>query len=121
VGNLTTTQKLVVLAIAWLLLSGGSIGGGGKPTSATYVYEKDQGGVPSAVMSGINKLNVERKIIANPFERDTKNGNQQIPAQYKIAVEAAKELPSLVVQAGDRVLKIVKSPKTEDDVLKGVP
>lgn len=119
-GNLTTTQKLVILAIAWLLLSGGSIGGGGA-TSATYVFEKDQGGVPAAVMSGLNKLNTERKVIATTFERDTKNGNQQIPSQYKVAVEAAKELPSLVAQSGDRVLRVTKSPKTEEEVLKGVP
>lgn len=92
-----------------------------KATAATYVWEKDQGGVPAAVMSGLNKLNTERKIIATEFERDTKNGNQQIPAQYKVAVEAAKELPALVAQSGDRVLKVTKSPKTEDDVLKGVP
>jgi hypothetical protein len=92
-----------------------------KATAATYVYEKDQGGIPAAVMSGINRLNTERKILATEFERDTKNGNQEIPAQYKIAVDAAKELPSLVATSGARVLKVTKDPRTEEAVIGGVP
>ena len=109
---------LILLIVAYFLFAGGGIGG--KADRATYVYEKDQGGVPSAVMSGLNKLN-ERKILATTHERDTKDGDQQIPDQYKVAVEAAKKLPSLVVQAGDKVLKVVESPKTEEDVTKAVP
>jgi len=109
---------LILLIIAYFLFAGGGIGG--KADRVTYVYEKDQGGVPSAVMSGLNKLN-ERKILATTHERDTKDGDQQIPDQYKVAVEAAKKLPSLVVQAGDKVLKVVESPNTEEDVTKAVP
>ncbi len=94
-----------------------------KATQATYVYEKDTTGIPNEVATALNKLNRERKILATPHEHDTKNGNQTIPAQYKIAVPAAEAagLPALVVQAGDRVLKVVKSPTTEAAVLEAVP
>jgi len=95
-----------------------------KATAVTYVYEKDQGGVPGAVLSGLNKLN-ERKILATSHEHDTTNGNQQVPLQYLIPVDAFKaaggQSPVLVVQSGNRILKVTKDPKTEEDVLKGVP
>lgn len=43
-GNLTTTQKLVVLALAWLLLSGGAGGGGAAPFKtdvlSVFVFEE---------------------------------------------------------------------------------
>ncbi len=94
-----------------------------KADSAIYVYEKDQGGVPPAVMSGLSKLNSDRKLVATEFEQDTKDGTGEVPEQYKVALEAAKKagLPSLVACSGSRVLKVTKDPRTEEDVLKGVP
>lgn len=122
ISNLTTAQKLVILAVLWFVLHGkGTVPGGGTVTQVTYVWEKDQGGIPPAVLSALNKLNVERKILATQYEHDTKNGLQQIPVQYRVAVAASPELPSLVVQAKERVLKVLKAPKTEEEVLKGVP
>ena len=93
-----------------------------KPTAATYVYEKDQNAVPSAVMSGLNRLNREKKIIATAFEDDSTNGKSSVPSQYKAAYEAAKKegLPVLVVTAGDKVLKTIKAPKTEAEVFEAV-
>ncbi len=94
-----------------------------KADKATYVYEKDMTAIPNEVQSALNKLNRDRKILASVYEHDTKNGNQTVPEQYKVAVTAADAsgLPSLVATAGARVLKVTKDPKTEADVLGGVP
>ena len=92
-------------------------------TSATYVYEKDATAVPSEVMSGLNRLNRERKIVATLFEQDSTDGDAQVPDQYKIPVAKAKEagLRALVVLAGDSVLAVVKDPKTEKQVVEAAP
>jgi hypothetical protein len=122
-SNLTTFQKLVILLVVWLLLNKGITSptlSPGKADRVTYVYEKGDTAIPSPVESAIDKLN-QRNILATKHEVDTKNGPGEVPAQYKIAVAAAKELPSLVVQAGEKVLKVVKDPKTEEDVLQAVP
>lgn len=114
--NLTTTQKLLILALAWFLLSGGSVGG--KPDLVTYVYEKDDGAVPAYVASALSKIN-EQGINANPVDDDTRDGDGQIPDQYKAAFEAASKdgTPLLVSTSKGKVLRKVKSPKTEDEVL----
>lgn len=121
-SGLSTTQKLVILVIAWLLLSGGSIGSPAKATAVTYVYEKDSTTIPPPVLAALDKLN-RRGIIANPFEQNTTDGTGDVPEQYKIPLAAAKEagLPSLVVTAGPKVLKVVKAPLTEEAVLEAVP
>lgn len=89
-----------------------------KPTMATYVYEKDNGTPPSSVAAGLDKLN-RQGILATAFEEDTKDGNGNTPAQYVIALAEAKKagLPALVVQAGDKVLRVVKV-STEAEVLE---
>lgn len=94
-----------------------------KPTAAVYVYEKDSGGVPSPVMTGLNRLNREKKLLSTAFEEDSPNGSGEVPKQYKAAVAAAREsgLPALVVTAGDKVLKVIKAPKTEAAVMEAVP
>lgn len=95
-----------------------------KPTAATYIYEKDDtGSVPAPVASAINKLNLEKKIIATIFEEDTTEiGTGQTPRQYKAALDAARAagLPALVVTAGDKVMRVVKAPKTEQEVLEAI-
>lgn len=90
-----------------------------KPTAATYFYEKDSGGVPPAVGAGISKLN-EQGIRATTHEDDTTNANQQIPKQYAVSLPAAREagLPALVVMAGEKVVRTVKAPTTEESVLE---
>lgn len=91
-------------------------------TSITYVYEKDTGPVPPAVASALDRINREKKIPATLFEEDTVDGTGKTPAQYKPALDAARaaSIPSLVVLSGTAVVKVVKAPKAESDVLSSV-
>lgn len=118
-----TLDKILVLLILWLALGGGlpSFIAPQRPTAAVYVYEKDSGGVPPAVTKAIGKLN-DDGIMASTHEDDGTNAMDKIPAQYRLAVPAAREagLPALVVQAGDKVLRTVKDPTTEQAVLEAV-
>jgi hypothetical protein len=95
-----------------------------KATAATYVYEKDSGGVPSAVMAGLNKVNRDSgyKILAMVVEDDPDDGTGDIPEQNKVALKAARDsgLPALVVTAGDVVLRIVKGPTTQQQITEAV-
>ncbi len=93
-----------------------------KATQATFVYEKDEHNIPLPVLAALNALN-RRGIVAATFDDDVVDGTGEVPEQYKIALaEARKEgLPLLVVQAGPTVVKVVKSPKTEAEVLEAVP
>jgi hypothetical protein len=88
----------------------------------TYVWEKDQGPVPQGVAKALQRLNTDSayRVLATDFEEDTIDGSDgQTPDQYVIALKAAREmgLPALVVQAGTVVVKVVKAPKTEVEVL----
>jgi hypothetical protein len=127
-------QVLVLGAAVWMAIGGPKVGGcklpvgpwpiAQKATAVTYVYEKDSGGVPSAVGGALDKLNRrEPPIMATAFEEDTKDATGDTPLQYKAALIAAQAagLPVLVVQAGDKVLKVVKAPKTDSEVLEAVP
>jgi len=86
---------------------------------AVLVYEKDTDVIPPAVRAGINALNT-RGIVAVLYEV---NDLEEVKPAYVVPVEAAKKsgLPSLVVLAGDKVVRVVKSPATEADVLEAVP
>lgn len=92
-------------------------------TAVVYVYEKDQGTPPAAVLSALNTLNVDRKIVATPVDRDVKDGNGETPEQYKIPFAEADKagLPALVVMSGDVAAKVVKAPTTAEQVLEAVP
>jgi hypothetical protein len=93
-----------------------------KVTAVTYVYEKDQSGIPNHVSTALNKINRDSgfKIVATIFEDDSTNGPGNVPAQYKAAYEAAKKegLPVVVVTAGGKVVRSVKAPKTEQEILE---
>lgn len=91
-------------------------------TSVVYVYEKDDGAIPSEIHTAIEKLNREKNILASLFEQDTIDGNGQTPLQYKKALEAAKikGVPSLVVISGSNVVTVFKNPKTEKEVLEAI-
>lgn len=91
-------------------------------TSATYVYEKDDTAIPVGVSTALNRLNRERNIRATLFEDDTVDGDGDVPDQYKVALQAAVQagLPAFVVQAGDKVLTVVKAPATEQQILEAV-
>lgn len=113
----------VIVLVGLVLLNGGIdlsslVPGSQRPTAVTYVYEKDTGGVPGFIGSGLDRLNrLDPPIMATAFEEDTVNSaTATIPTQYKIPREAAIKagLPALVVQSGERVLKVVKDPKPAD-------
>lgn len=95
-----------------------------KVDRVTYVYEKDQNNVPKPVASALERINRESTglIVASEFEEDTINGIGVTPAQYKIALDAARSagLPALIVQSGATVVRVLKSPTTEDEVLKSI-
>jgi hypothetical protein len=125
VKNWTTFDWLLAAVVIVLLLQGsGSMQGCGasaKVTAVVYVYEKDQSAIPPPVQAALNTINRDgRGIVATLHEVDATDGDDQIPDQYKVPVAAAKEvgLPALVVTAADKVLRTVKDPKTEADVLE---
>lgn len=96
--------------------------GPAKVTAVTYVYEKGETPVPSSVLSALNRLNREKQVVATLFEDDTTNGNSKVPKQYTVPWQAAKSagLPALVVTGGDVVLKVVKDPRTVEQIMESV-
>ena len=108
---------ILIIALVLVLTSSGVVNTG--VTQATYVYEKDAGGVPRGVQFGLNQLNDrDPPILATAIDDDAVTGVDAFPEQYRIAVEAARKegLPALVVQSGDRVVRVVKAPTTEAEV-----
>lgn len=115
----------VVLALMWFASKPGTFGPVApkvpvvKADAATYVYEKDANPVPAPVRSALNTLN-RQGIKANEFEQDTKDGTGDVPEQFKVPLVAAKEagLPALVVTGEGKVIRTVKAPTTEQQVLE---
>lgn len=116
---------LWAFCLAVVLRGGGSVLPFDKPsaTAATYVYEKDDTAPPSAVLAALDKLNRDG-ITATIYDDDTLDGDGDTPDQYKASLIAANEhgKPALVVTArnGNEVLKVVKAPTTETEVLEAV-
>lgn len=90
-----------------------------KITAATYIYEKDRGGVPPAVSAALSELNAAG-IRATTFEEDATDSDDDVPEQYQTSLAAAREagLPSLVMLAGATVVRVVKAPTTKEQVLE---
>lgn len=120
-------ENFLLLSVALLLLYSG-VGGGCTPsfsskiTDAVYIYEKDSGSVPPAILAGLSELN-KKGVLATTFEQDTLDGSQQVPDQYRVALEAAKKegLPALVFSSSGRVVRVLKNPNTQEEILKVVP
>ncbi len=91
------------------------------PDAAVYVYEKDDTAIPSEVKAAMSKLNSDG-LTASFYEDDTPDGSGDVPEQFKAALEAARKagLPALVVLGKGEVLKVVKEPKSEAQVLEAV-
>ena len=91
-------------------------------TAATYIHEKDDSPVPSAVRVALDRLNRERNIRATEFEDDATDGDGDVPEQYKVPLAAARQagLPAFVVTAGSDVLKVVRDPRTEAQVFEAI-
>jgi hypothetical protein len=120
VSELTTLQRLVILLVLWFLLQGGG-GSGGKPTAATYFYEKDDTAIPSAVEAAIDQIN-RLGIKASIEDDDVQDGSGAVPEQYKLSLPAAKAagIPCFVTYTKDKVLKVIKDPKTDAELLEAV-
>lgn len=138
VGAVPSKWQMVAAAYVVGLLMGGVLANGlpsinlpswnvpsilapSKVTAATYVYEKDAGTPPPGVLAGLSTLNAQG-IIATTFEEDTTDGTGETPAQYKLAKEEATKagLPALVIQAGDKVIRVIKAPATDSHVLEAI-
>lgn len=115
---------LCVLALAgWLMF--GDDGGCSLPSviapakvdRVTYVHTP-KASLPSGVLAGIAELNT-KGITATNFPEDTTDGNGEVPDQYRVPLEAARKsgVPSLVVAAGDKVLRVIKNPTKKQEVL----
>jgi hypothetical protein len=94
---------------------------GQKATAATYTLDDKQHSVPPPVSAALNKLN-RQGILATVDEVDTTDGSSDVPDQYKVSRPAAiaAGLPALVVMSGEKVLRTVKDPRTEEAVMEAV-
>lgn len=117
--KLDLLDKLLILVVLWFVL-GGSLPsiGGAKPTAATYTYDKSVTVVPAPVQAALDKLN-RRGIMATLDEV----GPGEVADQYKVSRPAAIAvgLPAFVVMGGNKVIRVVKDPKTEAAALEAVP
>lgn len=121
-SNLTTTQKLVVLFVLWLLLSGGKgceLTTTMKVTHVVYTYDDKSGGVPSEVAVAIDDLN-KLGIAASLDEVDTMNADGKVPTQYEVSRPAAvtEGLPCVVSLGKGKVVRKLKDPKTKAQVFE---
>ncbi len=122
--NISRSQFAAIVLLILAAWTAGLFGGGGGSsaiTAATYVHEKDQsGGVPPGVQFALREINQAGKVSAAAIEVDVVDASGSTPPQFKIAVEAAKTagLPSLVVQAGEKVVKTVSAPLTSEQVME---
>jgi hypothetical protein len=114
---------ILIAAAVYIAMQGGGfsfpVPGLSKPTAVTFFYEKDTHAIPSPVLVALDKLN-RSGIIATTLDVDTVDGSGETPAQYQVSLPAAKEagLPSLVVMGGAKVLRTVKGPTTEAQVME---
>jgi hypothetical protein len=83
-----------------------------KPDQVVFVYEQRDGSVPPAIAAALDKLN-RAGIDASPFEDDSTDGDDDVPEQYKVALDAARlaGLPALVVLGKGNVLDIADGGK----------
>lgn len=118
-SDLTVLQRLAILLVLWFLLQGG--GGSSKPTAATYFYEKDDTALPSVIEAAIDQIN-RLGIKASIEDDDVQDGSGAVPEQYKLALPAAQAsgLPCFVTYTKDKVLKVIKDPKTDAELLEAV-
>lgn len=113
---------VAAVAMAWPFVGGSlpSVLPHSEVTAVTYVYEKDDGGVPSGVTTALDTLN-EQGIRATAVDEDVISPvTGLIPKQYAESIPAARSagLPGLVIVSREKVLKVIKSPTTEAEVLE---
>lgn len=121
--KLRTTDILAVLLIGYLVASNWGdlpdVIAPSKPVDAvTYVYDKNDGGVPAVVHAGIDKLGEREGMVATVHEYE---GTGDTPEQYKIPEAEAKKagMPALVATADGEVVRVVSGrPTTVEQVLE---
>lgn len=124
------TDRLLVLAIVWLLLGGKLPGlpsiGSSKPTLIVMLYEADHGPLPPYAMGAANELTAAGREV-RAVDDDLLNGLGEVPAWLKPALEPGRALmgsgqqdDALVLLDGDRVVKAVKLPATKEAILEAV-
>jgi len=129
VGNLTTTQKLVVLAIAWLLLSGGSIGGGTAPFKtdvlSVLVIEESTPGENANAPAWINstKAGGIRDYVENTRKGkfrliDQHNPTDLASQEWKDAMAVKRDSVPWIVAAGPKSGFSKALPATAAETLK---
>lgn len=93
-----------------------------KVTAGVYTFDDKKHSVPPPVSAAMDKLNRDG-IVATLDEVDTTDGTGDVPDQYKVSRPAAVAagLPSWVLLAGNKVFKVVKDPRTEEDILNTAP
>ena len=107
---------LLLLAVLLLLMPSGSAAG--KIDQVTYVGELRTNPIPAAVTVGLQLL-TKHGIRASQLDAGATDAGGEIPDQYAVAMAAAAgRMPCLVVQAGERVVRIVEGPTTTDEVLE---
>jgi hypothetical protein len=116
-----------IVGIVYILLNNGVglPGTTGQIAQVVYVYEKDSNPVPRPVAGALMAINAdeESEIEATEFEEDTVDGDGDVPEQYEAALKAAREsgLPALVVLDADgRIIRVVSSPTTEEQVMEAI-
>jgi hypothetical protein len=116
-----------IVGIAYILMNDGVClpGTTGQITQVVYVYEKDSNPVPRPVAGALMAINADKEsgIEATEFEEDTVDGDGDVPEQYEAALKGAREsgLPALVVLDADgRIIRVVSSPTTEEQVMEAI-
>jgi hypothetical protein len=119
-------NRIILLIIAMLLANAGvlpipGVTTNGKTTMAVVVYESSEQPIAPYAMAARDRIEaagIEYRIT----DKDVETGDGQTPVELKPAIDAAKAagLPSLVMQAGEAVQRVVPFPKDADAIVKEV-
>lgn len=121
--SLTTFQKLAILLVAYLLLTGG-----GSPGNSLIVmlYEGQHGELPDYAIGAMREL-VKAGRDVRPVDDDVTNGLGETPAWLKPALEPGRRImgedqqrDALVVLSGPRVVKAIELPASKEAILEAV-
>lgn len=92
-----------------------------KTTMAVVVYESSEQPIAPYAMAARDRIEaagIEYRIT----DKDVETGDGQTPVELKPAIDAAKAagLPSLVMQAGETVQRVVPFPQDADAIVREV-
>lgn len=130
-SDLTTSQRLIILAIVWLLLSGG--GGVGPSNSKPLVvmlHESLHGNLPPYALGAAHDLEADGYEV-RPVDDDLTDGTGEIPPWLKPALEPGRKImggntdgeqkdDALILLNGQRVVKAIKLPSTREAIVGAV-